>query len=30
MDIIETKIDTKSEEYRKKYEAMEFLVADLK
>jgi acetyl-CoA carboxylase carboxyltransferase component len=30
MDIIETKIDTKSGEYRKKYEAMDSLVADLK
>jgi acetyl-CoA carboxylase carboxyltransferase component len=30
MDIIETKIDTKSEEYRKKYKAMESLVEDFK
>lgn len=30
MDIIETKIDTNSKEYREKYEAMESLVADLK
>ena len=30
MDVIETRIDTKSEEYRKNFEAMEALVADLK
>ncbi|MCX5851019.1 MAG: methylcrotonoyl-CoA carboxylase [Deltaproteobacteria bacterium] len=30
MDVIETKIDTKSDEYRKNFEAMEALVADLK
>ena len=30
MDVIETKIDTKSDEYRKNFEAMEVLVADLK
>jgi len=30
MDVIETHIDTNSEEYRKNYEAMEALVADLK
>lgn len=30
MDIIETKIDTKSDEYKKNYEAMEALVSDLK
>ena len=30
MDIIESKIDTNSGDYKKKYEAMESLVADLK
>ena len=30
MDVIETKMDTKSDEYRKNYEAMEAVVADLK
>ena len=30
MDVIETRIDTKSEEYRKNFEAMEALVTDLK
>jgi acetyl-CoA carboxylase carboxyltransferase component len=30
MDIIETKVDTKSDEYKKNYEAMEALVSDLK
>jgi acetyl-CoA carboxylase carboxyltransferase component len=30
MDVLETRIDTNSEEYRKNYEAMEALVADLK
>ena len=30
MDVIETRIDTGSDEYRKNYEAMEELVADLK
>ena len=30
MDIIESKIDTNSVDYKKKYEAMESLVADLK
>ncbi|MCK7504508.1 MAG: hypothetical protein MZV70_10770 [Desulfobacterales bacterium] len=30
MDVIETRIDTNSEEYKKNYEAMDALVADLK
>ncbi len=30
MDVIETKIDTKSDEYLKNYEAMESLVVNLK